>query len=161
GRELGPPWRHPEETPSPRPPYHHSPSRGRHARRDGPAAAAHAAKLEPPRLQRRRSRRRRGGRRLTVAAAARSPIVHGRVDATASATLVLLCLCWGLNQVAIKVTNIGLQPVFQSGLRSFFGAILIWLWCRVRRVPLRLDDGTLAPGVIAGLLFGLEFGLMY
>ena len=54
---------------------------------------------------------------MSVRVAAAGPLVHDRLDAFASGTVVLLCLCWGLNQVAIKVTNIGLQPVFQSGLR--------------------------------------------
>ena len=49
---------------------------------------------------------------MTVRVAHAGPVVHDRVDAFASGTVVLLCLCWGLNQVAIKVTNLGLQPVF-------------------------------------------------
>src|SRR5262249_13797802 len=147
---------------SPCPPHRHPASRRGHARRDRAAATAHAADLEPPRLQGRGCHRRwRGGGGLTVRVAAPAPVVHDRVDAAASATVVLLCLCWGLNQVAIKVTNVGLQPVFQSGLRSLFGAILVWLWCRLRRVPLRIDDGTLVPGIMAGLLFAVEFSLMY
>ena len=98
---------------------------------------------------------------MTIGVAAEAPAVHDRVDAIASATVVLLCLCWGLNQVAIKVTNIGLQPVFQAGLRSLFGALLVVLWCRARRVPLTVRDGTLLPGVIAGLLFAFEFTLIF
>ena len=88
-------------------------------------------------------------------------LVHDRLDAFASSTVVLLCLTWGLNQVAIKVTNLGLQPVFQSGLRSLLGAFLVFLWCRYRRIPLARRDGTLVPGVVAGLLFALEFILIY
>ena len=98
---------------------------------------------------------------MTVRVAAQVPVVHDRVDAFASATVVLLCLCWGLNQVAIKVTNIGVQPVFQAGLRSLLGALLVVLWCRARRVPLTVGDGTLLPGIVAGLLFAFEFTLVY
>jgi drug/metabolite transporter (DMT)-like permease len=98
---------------------------------------------------------------VTVRIAAQAPAVHDRVDAFASATVVLVFLCWGLNQVAIKVTNIGLQPVFQSGLRSLLGTLLVVLWCRLRRIPLNVNDGTLPAGVLAGLLFALEFTLIY
>jgi drug/metabolite transporter (DMT)-like permease len=98
---------------------------------------------------------------VTIRVAAQAPAVHDRVDPFASATVVLLCLCWGLNQVAIKVTNVGLQPVFQAGLRSLLGALLVVLWCRLRRVPLTVRDGTLLPGVIAGLLFAFEFTLIF
>jgi drug/metabolite transporter (DMT)-like permease len=89
------------------------------------------------------------------------PPVHDRLDPVASAMVVLLCLSWGLNQVAIKVANLGLQPVVQSGLRSLLGALLVALWCRLRGVPLFARDGTLKAGVAAGLLFALEFILIY
>jgi len=98
---------------------------------------------------------------VSVRVAAAGRLVHDRLDGFASGTVVLLCLCWGLNQVAIKVTNTGLQPVFQSGLRSLLGALLVVLWCRLRRVPLTVRDGTLIPGVVAGLLFAFEFTLIY
>jgi len=65
---------------------------------------------------------------VSVRVAAAGRLVHDRLDGFASGTVVLLCLCWGLNQVAIKVTNTGLQPVFQSGLRSLLGALLVVLW---------------------------------
>jgi drug/metabolite transporter (DMT)-like permease len=87
--------------------------------------------------------------------------VHDRLDGFASTTILLLCLLWGLNQVAIKVTNLGLQPVFQAGLRSLLGAGLVFLWCRYRGVPLRLSDGTLIPGIVAGVLFAFEFILIF
>ncbi len=98
---------------------------------------------------------------MSVRTATAVPIVHDRLDAFASATVVVLCLAWGLNQVVIKVTNLGLQPVFQAGLRSALGALLVFLWCRYRRIPLGKRDGTLVAGVVAGLLFAFEFILIY
>ncbi len=83
------------------------------------------------------------------------------IDAFAASLLVVLCLIWGLNQVAIKVANGGLQPVFQAGLRSACGALIVLAWCRIRGVPLFERDGTLFGGILAGLLFGAEFILVY
>src|SRR5690606_26201548 len=83
------------------------------------------------------------------------------VDPFAAAVVVGLCLCWGLNQVAIKVANAGLQPVFQSGLRCLIGGLLVVGWCRWRRIDLFGRDGTLAAGTVAGLLFGGEFILVH
>ena len=83
------------------------------------------------------------------------------VDAFAASVVVLLCLSWGLSQVAMKVANAGIQPVFQAGLRSSIGGLLVILWCRFRRVDLLARDGTLMPGLLAGLLFGGEFILIY
>ena len=83
------------------------------------------------------------------------------VDALAASLMVVLCLVWGLNQVAVKIVNHGLQPAFQAGLRSLFAAVLVYGWCLYRRVPVFGRDGTLGAGIVAGLLFGLEFALIY
>ncbi len=90
-----------------------------------------------------------------------SPIPKANVDAFAASVVVLLCLSWGLSQVAMKVANAGIQPVFQAGLRSALGGAMVVLWCRFRGVRLFDADGTLVPGVVAGVLFGGEFILIY
>ncbi len=89
------------------------------------------------------------------------PRGHDRVDGFASALLVALCLSWGLNHVSIKIANEGIQPIFQSGLRSALGTVLIFGWCWLRGLPLFARDGTLIAGIVAGTLFGLEFLLVY
>lgn len=75
--------------------------------------------------------------------------------------LIGLCALWGLGQVAIKVGNTGISPVLQAGLRSAGAAILLALWCKVRGIALWRNDGTAGPGVAAGLLFAIEFLLLY
>lgn len=86
---------------------------------------------------------------------------HSQLDALAMALMVVLCASWGLQQVAIKVANDGVSPIFQAGIRSVVASALLWLWCLWRRVPLLRRDGSLLPGVIAGLLFAGEFCLIY
>src|SRR5690349_17811759 len=75
--------------------------------------------------------------------------------------MVLLCACWGLNQVAMKVGNAGISPVLQGGLRSIGAALLVLIWAHLRGVRLGARDGTLAVGIVVGLLFALEFLLLY
>ena len=75
----------------------------------------------------------------------------------AVAIMVLLCAIWGMQQVAIKVTLVGISPVLQVGLRSAIAAVLVFAWARWRGLRLFEADGSLAPGLIAGLLFALEF----
>ncbi|GAB4355723.1 MAG: DMT family transporter [Gammaproteobacteria bacterium] len=87
--------------------------------------------------------------------------VHAHLNITAMALLVVLCLSWGLQQVAIKVAIPAVSPVAQAAIRSVGAAILIWLWMVVRGVPLRERDGTLWWGIAAGLLFAAEFVLIY
>ncbi|WP_025601654.1 DMT family transporter [Burkholderia sp. WSM2230] len=78
-------------------------------------------------------------------------------DGFAVLLMVGLCAIWGFQQVAIKTTNAALPPLFQAGLRSTIAALLVWGWARSRGTPLFRDDGTLAAGLLAGMLFAAEF----
>jgi drug/metabolite transporter (DMT)-like permease len=79
----------------------------------------------------------------------------------ATAVIVLLCLCWGLNQVAIKLTFPDLPPFTQAAIRTLGGLAVVYAWARFRGISLSVRDGTLIPGVVAGCLFGLEFILIF
>lgn len=83
------------------------------------------------------------------------------LDGGATALIVLLCLCWGLNQVAIKFTLPDLPPFIQGAIRTFGGLVMVYVWTLLRGISLTQRDGTLIPGIIAGLLFGLEFVLIF
>jgi drug/metabolite transporter (DMT)-like permease len=84
-----------------------------------------------------------------------------RLDTFAIALMVLLCALWGTQQIVIKATDATIPPALQAGLRSAGAAVLVWGWAVARHVPLFRRDGTLAQGVAAGLLFGIEFGILY
>ena len=90
-----------------------------------------------------------------------SATVAERLDARAVLVVVVCCACWGVNQVAIKIANAGISPVLQVGLRSALAVVLVFAWSRARGVPLFERDRTLWPGIVAGLLFCLEFVFMY
>jgi drug/metabolite transporter (DMT)-like permease len=84
------------------------------------------------------------------------------VDAWAAAVLVVLCMLWGVQQVAVKVAlNGGLPPALQASLRSAGAAVLVMLWMAVRerRAPRRfvLSGGVTGPGVLIAVLFAAEF----
>lgn len=83
------------------------------------------------------------------------------VDAFAAALMVMLTFSWGLNQVAIKVSNVGYNPMLIVLVRSAVGAALVYLLCRWRGIALFRRDGTLMAGIAAGLLFGAEFVLIF
>lgn len=83
------------------------------------------------------------------------------LDRTAVLTMVLLCTIWGMQQVVIKIANLGISPIFQSGLRSIGAAVLVLAWAHARGVRLWERDATLWPGLLAGLLFAAEFGLIF
>lgn len=81
--------------------------------------------------------------------------------AGAIALMVVLTTCWGLSQVAMKMANTGYSPLMQCFLRSAVGAICIAGWCLWRGIPLTVRDGTLRPGLVAGLFFATEFILLF
>lgn len=81
-----------------------------------------------------------------------------RIDAFGAVALTAFALFLAFNQVVIKVTNGGLQPVFFAGLRSFGAVFCILLWLWLRGVPIRLGTGPVRrAGLLTGLIFSAEF----
>lgn len=83
------------------------------------------------------------------------------LDGIAVSLLLVCCLFWGVQQVLIKATLAELPPFFQASLRFIGATALLMLWCKWRNIPLWGRDGSLKPGVIAGLLFAVEFSAIY
>lgn len=83
------------------------------------------------------------------------------LDRLAIGLMVILCMTWGLQQVAVKVASAGISPLWQAGLRSLGAALLVWAWTGLRRIPLFERDATLLPGIAAGALFAAEFAFVY
>ena len=84
-----------------------------------------------------------------------------RLDAKGIAAIVTLCALWGANQVAVKVGNSGLAPIFASGIRSLIAGALVAAWCLLSRTPLWHRDRTALHGLIVGIIFAVEFMLIY
>ncbi len=82
-------------------------------------------------------------------------------DALAVSMMIVLCMCWGFNQITIKVAAAGISPIMQAGLRSVIATALLLVWARLRGIPLFRRDGTLAGGMAAGALFAAEFVFIY
>ncbi len=80
-----------------------------------------------------------------------------RLDGTGFATLLAVTLLLAFNQIIVKFVNQGIQPVFFAGLRSALAVVFVglWLWYRGLLGRVRLAD--LAPGLIMGGLFAIEF----
>ncbi len=83
------------------------------------------------------------------------------LDALAVGLLIACCLFWGLQQILIKTIVDEVPPLWQASLRMVGGTLLLMGWCAVRRIPLFGRDGTLPAGLLAGLLFSIEFCLIY
>ncbi|MFZ6771204.1 DMT family transporter [Undibacterium sp. SXout7W] len=85
--------------------------------------------------------------------------MHSRksLDSFAISLMIILCICWGLQQVAVKLAAPAIHSTVQLGLRSGLAAILVLLLILVRKTPFTLRDKHLLPGLLAGVLFALEF----
>jgi drug/metabolite transporter (DMT)-like permease len=75
--------------------------------------------------------------------------------------MVLLTALWGFQQVTIKVIATDVSLVMQAGIRSIVATALLLVWAAAHRIALFSRDGTLAAGVVAGLLFAFEFIFIY
>jgi drug/metabolite transporter (DMT)-like permease len=92
------------------------------------------------------------------------PIMTPRRDHLDSLAISLLlgcCLFWGFQQVLIKATLPWVPPMVQGCARFIGATVLLMLWCAWRRIPLWERDGSLRAGLLAGLLFALEFVCIY
>lgn len=83
------------------------------------------------------------------------------LSAGAVALMLLLCFSWGFNQIAVKLAIPDIPPLLQATIRSSGALIVIGLVAWLRGVRLFERDGTLWPGVFAGVLFGIEFVLIF
>ena len=84
-----------------------------------------------------------------------------RIDATGAGWLVGFALLFAVNQVVIRWTNQGLQPVFYAGVRSLVAMVPVALWMVRRGIPLRIAPGTVGAGVLIGLAFSAEFLFLF
>jgi drug/metabolite transporter (DMT)-like permease len=75
--------------------------------------------------------------------------------------MLMLCLSWGFNQIAVKLALSDVPPMLQALFRSM-GALPVMLFVGwLRGVKFLERDGSLVPGLFAGLLFGIEFVLIF
>src|SRR5664279_5321040 len=79
----------------------------------------------------------------------------------AVAWMLLLCLSWGFNQVAVKLALPDVPPMLQALIRSAGALPVLLLIAWLRGVRMFERDGTLGAGLFAGLLFGVEFVLLF
>jgi drug/metabolite transporter (DMT)-like permease len=92
---------------------------------------------------------------VTISSAGR-PLSAGAV-----ALMLMLCLSWGFNQIAVKLALPDIPPMLQAAIRSACALPVLLLIARLRGVTMFKRDDTLGPGLFAGLLFGIEFVLIF
>jgi drug/metabolite transporter (DMT)-like permease len=89
------------------------------------------------------------------------PLAERPLGTGAIALILVLCVSWGFNQIAVKLALPDIPPLLQATIRSAGALPVLLLIARLRGVKLFASDGTLAAGIFAGLMFGFEFVLIY
>lgn len=79
------------------------------------------------------------------------------MDGRASGLMLLLCLIWAMQQIALKATTDDFSPVFQIGWRTAFGGVLVALVMLWRRESISQALSLWRPGMCVGALYALEF----
>jgi drug/metabolite transporter (DMT)-like permease len=83
--------------------------------------------------------------------------VRRPLDARAALLVLMLCVVWGFQQVAVKGVAADAAPVLQLAIRFAGAALFFGAWVYFREGPRMFDDGTLRSGALLGVLFSLEF----
>lgn len=83
------------------------------------------------------------------------------IDTFGALALTGFALLLAFNQVVIKVTNGGLQPVFFAGLRSAGAVVCIGLWLWLRGISPLASRAVAWAGLVTGAIFAVEFLLLF
>ena len=83
--------------------------------------------------------------------------VRRPLDVRAAVLVVMLCVTWGFQQVAMKGVAASAPPVMQLAIRFAGAAVLFGFWVLMKEGRRAFTDGTLPSGVLLGIMFSLEF----
>jgi drug/metabolite transporter (DMT)-like permease len=84
-----------------------------------------------------------------------------RLTSGAMLTLLVLGTIWGVDMVTIKISNQGLAPVTSAAVRSGVASLFLITWMCFRRIRLFHSRDIVLWGAWAGIIFGIEFLLLY
>ena len=80
-----------------------------------------------------------------------------QMDTFGTVALILFALHLAFNQVVIKVTSGGFNPVFAAGIRSVGAVVVLLIWMKLRGVEIAMPRAARPAALVAGLLFTFEF----
>lgn len=90
-----------------------------------------------------------------------NPSAARPLSAGAIALMLMLCLTWGFNQIAVKLVLPDIPPMLQATIRSMGALPVLFIIGTLRGVNFFENDRTWKPGLVAGLMFGIEFVLIF
>ncbi len=79
----------------------------------------------------------------------------------ASCFTVFLCILFGANAVAIKISLTGLGIFTTAAIRFGLAAVVIYIWALLTNKPIRISFHQLRLMIILGLIFYVQLSLFY
>jgi drug/metabolite transporter (DMT)-like permease len=61
----------------------------------------------------------------------------------------------------VKIASREMAPLFMAGLRSVVASLCLYIWMKARRIRVFPSAAVVGHGIVAGILFGSEFGLIF
>ncbi len=77
------------------------------------------------------------------------------------ALLLLITMIWGSNMAFVKIASREMAPIFMAGLRSMVASLCLYIWMKARRIKIFPSPVIFLHGIVAGILFGSEFDLIF
>jgi drug/metabolite transporter (DMT)-like permease len=90
----------------------------------------------------------------------RPPAIQ-RLSLFGSLFIAFLCIIFGANIVAIKISLVGLGVFTVAGIRFSMAATAIFLWALATGQPLKIKKGQFSPLLIISVLFTVQLSLFY
>ncbi|MCP5104305.1 MAG: DMT family transporter [bacterium] len=76
--------------------------------------------------------------------------------------LVFLCLVWGINWVAIKISLEGFPPMTSAALRFLLASVVMLLYVKWKRLPIKVTRREFwLLAITALLVYALDYGLIF
>ena len=88
-------------------------------------------------------------------------IAKRKMDVSGAVWLSAFSLILAFNQVVIKLTSGGLQPVFMASLRSFLALAVLGIWMWSQNIAIFPKRHNIWSALLMGFLFYFEFVLLF
>ncbi len=88
-------------------------------------------------------------------------INNSEMTVSAAFQTILICLLFGGNAVAIKLSLTGLGPFTSAGIRFAIAAVIIFLWAKLKKIPLMPTSAQVRQCMVLSTIFVVQLSLFY
>ena len=85
----------------------------------------------------------------------------GNLNNFAIFVLLLLSLIWSFNLVLIKLIGNNIPPIESAFLRSVFSSFFLFIFMKIKGIPVFHSWDIMKYGILSGIFFGSEFTFIY